>query len=87
MVRDWDADLVEGRLAIKQVALEWSKDSLLNNLLDGKIVDRVLWPADIEQIKFLYGLIQRHLCLLTQTLKTLSSFISENFSIDDLLYL
>lgn len=83
--RDYEVDFVEGKPVVGQVALEWPKDSLLN-LLDGKVVDRVLMPTDVGQITSLYELTQRHLSLLTQTRETLRSFISENFSIDDLLY-
>jgi len=84
--RDWDFAQVEGgEPAIKHVALEWPKDSLLN-LLEGKIVSHVLLPTDVEQIKILYKLAERHLSLLTQTRETLRIFIRENFSIDDLLY-
>lgn len=83
--QDWQLDLGEGEVVIKHVTLEWPKDSLLD-LLDGKIVERVVLPADVEQITFLYELTRHHLSLLTQTRETLRSFIRENFSINDLLY-
>jgi hypothetical protein len=63
--RDWHPELISGELVIKRVPTEWPKDSLLN-LLEGRIVDHVLLPTDIEQIKALSDLTERHLAVLSE---------------------
>jgi hypothetical protein len=83
--RDWYPELISGELVIKRVPTEWPKDSLLN-LLEGRIVDHVLLPTDIEQIKALSDLTERHLAVLSEARKQLGTFIASHFSIEDLLY-
>lgn len=83
--RDWEPDFIDGKLVLKNVATEWPKDSLMN-LLEGRIVKRILLPNDVPQLKRLYDLTEQHLAVLTKTRETLRSFVADRFSIEDLLY-